>query len=287
MGYGPAPAPKRTWKQMLLPEHGTFMEFRKLKKAEQDKAKQAKEGGESLTIVPRGQYEAFDQFTDLLETGAEVARHQRKYLVGIPVGLMFMCGAIFGTSGYLVFAEGLKTSAATAVQEYSYLVQLAIVMLCFTMVCLCASISPTSIKQIYYTNIGLVVYFAICGGILCPFAMPMLLPDKTGMVYKLWMACGLIKCYGYILTSIWAVCTQAPRKCLRIMEFSLMVVCVGIGIFTTFANYFCMLDYGAELPPHWFRNYLYMALCCAVIGAMAVTDVPRRLGKKFLVLLHR
>jgi hypothetical protein len=65
-----------------------------------------------------------------------------------------------------------------------------------------------------------------------------------------------------------------------------MVVCVGIGIFTMLANYFCMLDYGAELPPHWFRGYIFMSLTCIVIGYMAVTDIPRRLGKKFLVLLH-
>ena len=286
MGYGPSPAPKRTWKQVLLPEYGTYMEFRKLKAAEREKAKQAKEGGEPLSIVSRGQYAAFDQFTDLLEHGAAVSRHQRKYLVGIPVVLMFLCGATFGTSGYLVFVEGMKSNAATAVQEHSYLVQLAIIMLCFTMVCLCASISPTSIKQIYYTNVGLGLYFAVCGAILCPLAMPMLLPDKTGTVYKLWMLCGVVKCYGYILTNTWAVCTQPPRKCLRIMEWGLMVVCVGIGIFTMFANYFCMLDYGAELPPHWFRNYVFMSLTCCAIGYMAITDVPRVLGKKFLVLLH-
>ena len=38
--------------------------------------------------------------------------------------------------------------------------------------------------------------------------MPMLLPDKTGTVYKLWMLCGVVKCYGYILTNTWAVCTS-------------------------------------------------------------------------------
>ena len=72
-------------------------------------------------------------------TARQSARHQRKYLVGIPCVLMFLCGTTFGTSGYLVFVEGMKSNAATAVQEHSYLVQLAIIMLCFTMVCLCAS----------------------------------------------------------------------------------------------------------------------------------------------------
>ena len=43
----------------------------------------------------------------------------------------------------------------------------------------------TSIKQIYYTAVGLSAYFAICGAVICPFGMPLLLPDRTGMVYKL------------------------------------------------------------------------------------------------------
>ena len=288
MGYGPSPAPKRTWKQVLLPEHGTYMEFQKLKRAEKEKKKQEMEGGESLTVVPEGQFAQFDQFTRLLEEGAELAKNQRKWLVGIPVFLMFCSGGAFGTAGYLVFSEGLKgVPAADVVKNNGHIVQLAIVALCFTMVCLCASISPTSVKQIYYTNIGLVTYFAICGAILCPFAMPLLLPDRTGMVYTLWMICGAIKCYGYILACIWAVCTQPPRKCLRIMEWGLMVVIVGIGLFTAAANYFCMLDYGATLPPHWFRSYVIMSLTCVVIGYFAVTDVPRSLGKAFLVFLHR
>ena len=173
------------------------------------------------------------------------------------------------------------------VKTNGFLVQLSIVMLCFTMICLCSSIAPTSIKQIYYTAVGLSAYFAICGAVICPFGMPLLLPDRTGMVYTLWMICGALKCYGYIASLVWAVCTQPPRKCLRVMEWGLMVVCVGIGLFTAAANYFCMLDYGAELPPHWFQGYVIMSGTCMVIGVMAVTDVPRSLGKAFLVFLHK
>ena len=158
MGYGPSPAPKRSWKDVCLPDYGTYMEFRKLKKAEAEKKRKAREGGESLTVVPEGQYKKFDEFCHLLEDGAELARKQRKWLVGIPVFMMFCSGFTFGAAGYTVFSEGLKgVSAAETVKNNGHVVQLAIVALCFTMVCLCASISPTSIKQIYYTNIGLVV----------------------------------------------------------------------------------------------------------------------------------
>ena len=92
MGYGPSPAPKRTWRDAILPEYGTYMQFRKLKQAEVAKARAAKDGGESLKTVARGEHAAFDQFTDLLEHGAEVAQGQRKWLVGVPVFGMFLSG---------------------------------------------------------------------------------------------------------------------------------------------------------------------------------------------------
>ena len=288
MGYGPSPAPKRTLWDRLLPEYGTYMEFRKLKKAEAEKAKTKAKGGKRLMTVPKGEFEKFDEFEHLLESGAETARKQRKYLIGIPLIGMFMSGGTFGYAGYVVFSEGLKgVPAAEVVKDNGHIVQLAIVMLCFMMVCLCASISPTSIKQIYYTNIGLASYFLICGGVLCPVFMPQLLPDKTGTVYKLWMACGIIKCFGYIASLVYGLCTQPPRKCLRLMEWGLMVVIVGIGLFVAAANAFCMLDHGDELPFSWYRGYVYMSLTCIVVGYLAVTDMPRALGKAFLVFLHR
>ena len=45
MGYGPSPAPKRTLWDRLLPEYGTYMEFRKLKKAEADAMRAKIAGG--------------------------------------------------------------------------------------------------------------------------------------------------------------------------------------------------------------------------------------------------
>ena len=128
------------------------MQFRKLKQADADKQRAAKDGGQSLVDVPRGEHAAFDQFTDLLDHGAEVATSQRKWLVGVPVVAMFLSGGTFGGVAYMVFAEGFKgdyASAAEVVKDNGYLVQLAIVSLCFTMICLCSSIAPTSIKQIY------------------------------------------------------------------------------------------------------------------------------------------
>ena len=69
-----ASAPPRVWHDM---------EFRKLKAAERERRSRQRRAA-SFSIVSRGQYAAFDQFTDLLEHGAAVSRHQRKYLVGIP-----------------------------------------------------------------------------------------------------------------------------------------------------------------------------------------------------------
>jgi hypothetical protein len=221
MGYGDdgSMSTKRTWSQVIFPEHGTYAEFRKLQRAEAEKAKAEKTAGESLLVVQRGTYPAFDQFVELLEGGARIAAQQRKWLIGIPVTLCFICGSVFGFAGYTIFSAGLKGDGmppAEVVQTHTFDVQLSIVMLCLSLVTLLASLSPTSIKGIYYTCIGLILYFVVCGSILCPFAMPLILPDSTGTVYKLWMACGIIKCWGFILTLIWAICTQAPRKCLAI-----------------------------------------------------------------------
>ena len=48
--------------------HGTYMEFRTLKKAEAEKKRKAREGGESLTVVPEGQYKKFDEDVFVKET---------------------------------------------------------------------------------------------------------------------------------------------------------------------------------------------------------------------------
>ena len=84
------------------------MEFRKLKKAEAEKAKTKAKGGKRLMTVPKGEFEKFDEFEHLLESGAETARKQRKYLIGIPLIGMFMSGGTFGYAGYVAFSEGLK-----------------------------------------------------------------------------------------------------------------------------------------------------------------------------------
>jgi hypothetical protein len=66
-----------------------------------------------------------------------------------------------------------------------------------------------------------------------------------------------------------------------------MAIVVGIGMFTMAATYFCMTDAKADVPEGFFASYMVMSLTCCVIGALAVTDVPRTLGKRFLERLHR
>ena len=218
MGYGPSPAPnKLTWTQVIFPEHGTYMQYQKYKASEAERLRQEKAGGESLMTVPRGQYKALDDFDDLLETGAAIAKGQRKWLTGIPMTLAFLSGGSLGYVAYSIFAAGLVDGlpAAEVVMQYTRSVQLVIVLLCWAFILMLASLSPTNVKGITYTNIGLIIYFLGCGGVICPFGMPLILPDSTGTVYTLWMICGMVKCFGVILTLTWAVLTQTPRKCLR------------------------------------------------------------------------
>jgi hypothetical protein len=220
MGYGPSPAPKLTWSQVIFPEHGTYMEYKKLKAAEAEQKRQEKAGGESLMTIPRGQHKALDQFDDLLETGAAVAKNQRKWLVGIPCTAAMACGGTLGYVAVSIFSAGIVDGlpAAEVVSKYTTSVQAVIVLLCWAFILMLASLSPTNIKGIYYTNIGYIIYFLGCGGVICPFGMPLILPDSTGTVYTLWMICGMVKCFGVILTLIWAVLTQPPRKCLRVVR---------------------------------------------------------------------
>ena len=67
----------------------------------------------------------------------------------------------------------------------------------------------------------------------------------------------------------------------------LQVFIVGMTFVLTAASYFCMLDNGTALPPHFFRAWCLVGAICLVLGVIVVTDVPRSLGKALLVFLHR
>ena len=236
MGYGPSPEPKLTWRQRMFPEHGTYAEYKKQLKAQAERDKEASREGEGLMTIPRGKHPKLDAFDDLLENGARIANEQRRWLVGIPTSFAMACGTFLVLIAWSIFKKGLQgMAAATVMQEYTTRVQACIVFLCWAFILMLASLSPTNVKGIYYTAVGLIVYFAGCGTIVCPIGMPYVLPDKTGTVFTLWMVCGMIKCIGVIITLVWATLTQPPRKCLRIMEWSMMIVIVGIGIFMMLA----------------------------------------------------
>ena len=291
MGYGPHAPKEKTWFDSIRAEHGTWAELQKLKKAERAEAEAAKKGssGESLLTIPRGQYQRLDAFDDLLETGARIAKDQRRWLVGIPCSFAFCTGGALGYMAYSIFSAGLVDglSPAQVVAQYALQVQLLIVFLCWSFVLMLAALSPTNVKGICYMCIGLIAYFLVCGTVICPVGMPIILPDKSGTVYKLWMICGMIKCMAFIALLIWAMLTQPPRKCLRVMEWGLMGVVVGIGVFEMLACYFCIKDSGGKVAKGFFQGYAIMGVVCIISGIVCVTDYPRLAGRKFLERLHK
>jgi hypothetical protein len=71
-------------------------------------------------------------------------------------------------------------SPAEFMVQHTLLIQLLCISICAMLVMLLATLQPTSIRPIVYVNRGLVIYFFICGAIICPFIMPLVMPDSTG-----------------------------------------------------------------------------------------------------------
>ena len=290
MGYGATQQRAQSWSECIVAKHGTWNELKKLRAAQAAEAKALADGGESLLTIPHGKYPKLDAFDDLLETGARVAKQQRKWLVGIPVTLMMFCVGICAVMGYQVFSSGAfgkGLSAAEVISQYYKPMLIVCSMLTWVMVFMLSSLSPTNIKGICYMCIGLIATFIFCGFALCPFGMPLLFPDRTGTAYKIWMVCAMVKCVAFSTSLIWALLTQPPRKCLRVMEWGLMGVIIGYGAFTTLAAYFCVKDSGMEPPAGYWPGFAIMSAQSIFGGFIAVTSYPRAMGRLFLARLHK
>ena len=288
-GHAASKTPQ-TWSEYIWNENGTWNEFKKLRAAQAADAKAQAEGGESLMTIPRGKYERLDAFDDLLENGSRVARQQRAWLVGIPVTLMVLAMGIFPVMGCQVYYSGVSfasMSAGEIISTFYITILVSCSLLTWVMVFMLASLSPTNIKGICYISIALIMTFIFCGFILCPFGMPLLFPDRTGTAGLIWLACALLKCVVFSSALLWALLTQPPRKCLRVMEFGLMGVILGFGLVTGSAAYFCVKDSGIEPPEGFWTGYAIMG-GQSLFGAMiAVTSIPRTIGYKFLEWLHK
>ena len=286
MGRGPSD--QQTSK--IFAEYGTWNEYKKLKAAQAADAKAKAEGGESLLTIPRGKYPKLDAFDDLLETGARISREQRFWLVGIPVFLCIvgiLTCAYMGSRVAMAALSGQNLSAAEILRQWYKLLLVVCVVLAWTFLFMLAALSPTNVKSIYNACIGLIFMFTFCGGIMCPFLMPQLFPDRTGTTAKIWMFCAMAKCVGFVVSLVWALFTQPPRKCLRVMEWGTMGVIIGFGTIQALAAYYCVMDSGTPPPEGFWFNYALMSLSSLISGFLAVTEYPRMAGRKFLERLHK
>ena len=126
----------------------------------------------------------------------------------------------------------------------------------------------------------------ICGLVICPFIMPLIMPDSTGRAAQLWLICGVTKCMIFIAAVTWAIFTKPPRETLVVMEWGCMGICVGIGIFAALSVYCVILDLDPKMVPENFvSGWLIQATINCVLGYLCVTGLPRQLGKSLLKTL--
>ena len=122
-----------------------------------------------------------------------------------------------------------------------------------------------------------------CGLVVCPFIMPLIMPDSTGRASQLWLLCGIIKCMGFISLLTWALYTKTPRECLYYMEWGLMGVAVGIGFFAGGSTYCVMLDMDAsQIPANFARDWIITGILVCFEGYLCVSGFPRAAGKSLL-----
>ena len=129
--------------------------------------------------------------------------------------------------------------------------------------------------------------FIFCGVVLCPYYMPVFMPDSTGTVLLIWQVCGYTKCLIVTGSLFYSVCQHPPRRTLRVLEWALMAAVVGIGIFLAASCYYVVKDNMGEsaIDFSFYAGYAGMVLVTVVTGCLCVTSVPRTLGKKFLQAL--
>ena len=271
--------------------YSAWDELRKLRAAQAADAKARVDGGESLLGIPRGKYPKLDTFDDLLENGARVAKQQRKWLVSIPLGAMVLTFAL--SFAIMVQGEILTGAAAPGlspaeVQKRMYKVVLVVnYLLIWGVVLLLASLSPTNIKGLCYTCIGLIAVFTFCALVVCTVLAPAAYPDRTGTVFRIFMFCTMVKCIGFVSSLIWALLTQPPRKCLRVMEWGGMGVIIGFGTINTLAAYYCIKDSEVDPPPDFWFLYAMQSAASLFLGILTITKYPRVVGRFFLKKLHR
>ena len=109
----------------IMAEYGTWNELTKLRAAQAAEAKAKAEGksGESLLTIPRGKHPKLDALDDLLETGAHIAKWQRKWLTGGPMVLLLCTAAQFMRLAFLIFSAGALgkgLSPAKVIEEYTF-----------------------------------------------------------------------------------------------------------------------------------------------------------------------
>ena len=107
-----------------------------------------------------------------------------------------------------------------------------------------------------------------CGLVICPFVMPLIMPDSTGRASQLWLlAKNQRQVHGLISLHMGAL---YPCECLYYMEWGLMVVAVGIGFFAGASTYCVMLDMDeSQIPANFLRNWIITGLLVCFEGYRA------------------
>ena len=299
MGLGPDTKKDLTVKQRLFPEHGTLAQLWKLQAKEKKKAASAKEGGGGdddndeegmLLELPRGKYPDLDKFEDILEAGSRVAARSRQLLVMFPTVVLFMC---MGATFWVCVSVASKTTGEHGLSPFEFIdqnawmLQVVLVVLSMVFAFLVAALQPTFTRAIANVVFAFLAYFVGCGLVVCPYAMPMMLPDKTGTVALIWQICGYVKCMVVIAVLTYSVCQHPPRRVLRILEWTLMIVIVAIGLFVAMSCYYVVVDNLGEaaIDASFFAGWATSTIGVIATGVACVTSVPRTMGKRLLKAL--
>jgi hypothetical protein len=195
-----------------------------------------------------------------------------------PTVVLFICmGAIFavcvGVASKTTGDHGL--TPFEFIDQNAWMLQVVLVVLSMVFAFLVAALQPTFTRAIANVVFAFVVYFVGCGLVVCPYAMPMMLPDKTGTVALIWQICGYIKCMVVIAVLIYSVCQHPPRRVLRVLEWTLMIVIVAIGLFVAMSCVSPLVKFNSQAHLWWRCIYF-----------LTSHERTRRLGHSFFSSLR-
>ena len=89
------------------------------------------------------------------------------------------------------------------IDQNAWMLQVVLVVLSMVFAFLVAALQPTFTRAIANVVFAFLAYFVGCGLVVCPYAMPMMLPDKTGTVALIWQISGYaVKCVVVIAIAV-------------------------------------------------------------------------------------